>query len=77
MIVRTRELVESRYCVANGYSHDAKVIYMDTDSIMVRFGACSLEESLRLGREAAEYVSDQFPSFFTLAFETVRSIMEY
>ena len=28
--------VEANYTVANGYEHDAKVIYGDTDSVMVR-----------------------------------------
>ena len=26
MIGRSKELVEQRYCVANGYTHEAKVI---------------------------------------------------
>ena len=42
---------------------------MDTDAVMVRFNA-SLEESLRLGREAAEYVSRELPPFI-LEFEKV------
>ena len=25
MIERTKQLVEDKYCIANGYSHDAKV----------------------------------------------------
>ena len=29
--------MEANYTVANGYEHDAKVIYGDTDSVMVRY----------------------------------------
>lgn len=38
MIEYTRELVLDKFTVANGYKHDAKVIYGDTDSVMVLFG---------------------------------------
>ena len=71
MIDRSRELVESRYCMANGYSHDAKVIYGDTDSVMVRFGTLTVAESMELGKEAAEHISSQFPHPIKLEFEKV------
>ena len=71
MIDRSRELVESRYCMANGYSHDAKVIYGDTDSVMVRFGTSTVAESMELGKEAAEHISSQFPHPIKLEFEKV------
>jgi hypothetical protein len=38
MIEQTKQLVEARYTVANGYAHDAKVVYGDTDSVMIKFG---------------------------------------
>eukprot|EP00962_Isochrysis_galbana_P052964 scaffold24418_cov107-Isochrysis_galbana.AAC.2 len=48
--------VESRYNRANGYEHDAVVIYGDTDSVMIKFGTPDLAEAMRLGLEAAEEV---------------------
>lgn len=71
MIEQTRQLVEQHYCAANGYENDAKVIYGDTDSVMVNFKVKSLEESMKLGREAAETISKNFISPIKLEFEKV------
>ncbi|XP_031548890.1 DNA polymerase delta catalytic subunit-like [Actinia tenebrosa] len=71
MIERTRELVEDKYKIANGYKYDAKVIYGDTDSVMVRFGVDTVAESMELGNEAAQYVSGHFVSPIKLEFEKV------
>lgn len=60
MIEQTKQLVESRFNLANGYPFDAKVIYGDTDSVMVKFGVNNLEEAMKLGKEAAEFVSGTF-----------------
>ncbi len=72
MIERSSQLVEEKYCVANGYAHDTKVIYGDTDSVMVRFGVDTVEESMRLGKEAANYISAHFPHPIKLEFEKVK-----
>lgn len=71
MIEKTKQEVEAKYTIANGYSHDAKVIYGDTDSIMVKFGVSQLEEAMKLGQEASEYVSAKFIKPIKLEFEKV------
>eukprot|EP00794_Sanderia_malayensis_P008104 gene8104-8972_t len=71
MIERTKQLVEDKYCIANGYKHDAKVIYGDTDSVMVRFGFDNVADSMEIGREAAEHVSGHFVKPIKLEFEKV------
>lgn len=71
MIEKTKEEVEAKYTIANGYSHDAKVIYGDTDSVMVKFGVKDLAEAMKLGEEAAGYVSSKFIKPIKLEFEKV------
>ena len=48
-----------------------QVIYGDTDSVMIRFGCDNVQDSMTLGKEAAAYVSTQFPSPIKLEFEKV------
>jgi len=71
MIDRTKQLVEDKYNIKNGYKYDAKVIYGDTDSVMVRFGADNVAESMDLGKEAAAFVSEHFVQPIKLEFEKV------
>ena len=71
MIELTREYVIERYTKGNGYEFDCQVIYGDTDSVMVKFGTASIEESMRLGKEAAAYVSQFFINPIKLEFEKV------
>jgi DNA polymerase delta subunit 1 len=71
MIEKTKEEVERKYTVVNGYTHDAEVIYGDTDSVMVKFGEKELKKTMELGREAAEYVSSKFLSPIKLEFEKI------
>lgn len=71
MIEKTKQEVESKYTIANGYSHDAQVIYGDTDSVMVKFGTKDLAEAMKLGEEAAGYVSSKFIKPIKLEFEKV------
>ena len=71
MIEMTKAEVEKRYTIANGYSHDAQVIYGDTDSVMVKFGLTDLPKVMELGREAASFVSAKFQQPIKLEFEKV------
>ncbi|KUI63889.1 DNA polymerase delta catalytic subunit [Cytospora mali] len=71
MIEKTKNEVEGRYNIANGYSHDAQVIYGDTDSVMVKFGTTDLAEAMRLGEDASQYVSAKFVKPIKLEFEKV------
>jgi DNA polymerase delta subunit 1 len=71
MIERTKAEVEARYTISNGYTHDALVIYGDTDSVMVKFGTTELAEAMKLGQEAADYVSAKFIKPIKLEFEKV------
>lgn len=71
MIDQTKQHVEGQYTIDNGYTHDAKVIYGDTDSVMIKFGVKTVEESFNLGQEAAKFVSEKFVKPIKLEFEKV------
>lgn len=71
MIEQTKQEVEQRYNISNGFKYDSDVIYGDTDSVMIKFGNKTLEECMELGREAAEYVSSKFIKPIKLEFEKV------
>jgi DNA polymerase delta subunit 1 len=71
MIELTKAKVIEKYCLKNGYEFDSDVIYGDTDSVMVKFGTTDRVEAMRLGKEAAEYVSTFFENPIKLEFEKV------
>ncbi|XP_032394582.1 DNA polymerase delta catalytic subunit [Etheostoma spectabile] len=71
MIEQTKQLVESKYNISNGYQGDAKVIYGDTDSVMVKLGVATVREAMNIGTEAAEWVSSHFTPPIKLEFEKV------
>ena len=50
MIEYTKRRVEELYTKANGYEHNAVVVYGDTDSVMIRFGTNSIQEAMKLGK---------------------------
>ncbi|KDQ61581.1 hypothetical protein JAAARDRAFT_31037 [Jaapia argillacea MUCL 33604] len=71
MIEKTKQEVEAEYSVANGHTHNAKVIYGDTDSVMVKFGPPDLQTVMALGAEAADLVTAKFVKPIKLEFEKV------
>ncbi|KAF7721640.1 DNA-directed DNA polymerase delta [Apophysomyces ossiformis] len=71
MILQTKETVEEHFSIKNGYKHDAKVIYGDTDSVMIKFGVDNLKEAMELGREGAKIVTKKFIRPINLDFEKV------
>ncbi|KAK9455035.1 DNA polymerase family B-domain-containing protein [Dipodascopsis uninucleata] len=71
MIEKTKDEVEKIYTIENGFSHNAQVIYGDTDSVMIKFGPEDLKECMKLGQTAADAVSDKFIKPIKLEFEKV------
>ncbi|KAK8958305.1 DNA polymerase delta catalytic subunit [Platanthera guangdongensis] len=71
MIEHTKKLVEERFTMLAEYEHNAEVVYGDTDSVMVQFGVPTVEAAMKLGREAAEYISGTFMKPIKLEFEKV------
>ncbi|PKA57109.1 DNA polymerase delta catalytic subunit [Apostasia shenzhenica] len=68
MIEHTKKIVEEKFTTLAGYDHNAEVIYGDTDSVMVQFGVPTVEAAMKLGREAAEYISGTFRKFIKFCF---------
>ncbi|RXG74084.1 DNA polymerase delta catalytic subunit [Armadillidium vulgare] len=71
MIAFTKEEVEKQYTIENGYQYNAEVIYGDTDSVMIKFGVETVSEAMKLGNEAAVFVSEKFIKPIKLEFEKV------
>uniref|UniRef100_A0A0E0F355 DNA polymerase n=1 Tax=Oryza meridionalis TaxID=40149 RepID=A0A0E0F355_9ORYZ len=71
MIEHTKKLVEDKFTTLGGYEHNAEVIYGDTDSVMVQFGVSTVEDAMKLGREAADYISGTFIKPIKLEFEKI------
>ncbi len=71
LLYETKSFVESTYTIANGYPHNAEVVYGDTDSVMVKFGYSTVAETMPIAEKAAEEVSNIFPRPIKLEFEKI------
>ncbi|KAH0836609.1 hypothetical protein J3R83DRAFT_8309 [Lanmaoa asiatica] len=71
MIEKTKQEVEAEFSLSNGHSHNAEVIYGDTDSVMVKFGPSDLKTVMELGAQAAAFVTTKFIKPINLEFEKV------
>ncbi|KAF8141671.1 DNA polymerase family B-domain-containing protein [Boletus edulis] len=71
MIEKTKQEVEAEFSLSNGHSHNAEVIYGDTDSVMVKFGPSDLKTVMDLGAQAAAFVTAKFIKPINLEFEKV------
>ena len=71
LLEKTKEFIEEKYTVSNGYQHDAQVVYGDTDSVFIKFGTSTIEETFPIAIEAAEMCSSIFPKPIDLEFEKV------
>ena len=71
LLEKTKAYVEQNFTIANGYEHDAQVIYGDTDSVMVKFGTKTVKDTFPLAVEAADKCSKIFPRPILLEFEKV------
>jgi DNA polymerase delta subunit 1 len=71
MIILTQQTVEEECSIKNGYTHNAQVVYGDTDSVMVWSGLKTVSEAIVLGKKLAALVSTKFPKPIKLEFEKV------
>ena len=71
MIEATRDMILEEYSKAKGFPFDSEVVYGDTDSVMVKFGVKTVEEAIKIGKEAADKVTKIFKHPIKLEFEKV------
>lgn len=71
-----KRIVQDHFTIANGYPTDAKVIYGDTDSIMIHWGpGTSVEKAESLSAEACALINAEFPPPCCIVFE--KTFMPY
>jgi DNA polymerase delta subunit 1 len=71
MIALTKNIIESTYSKSKGYSHDTRVIYGDTDSVMINFEESDMHRVFKMAKEISEYVTTKFINPVSLEFEKV------
>ena len=67
----TQHKVETEFCPANGYAHQAVIIAGDTDSVMIKFGVPSIKECNQLAFKAQKLCNQLFRPPIKLEFEKV------
>ena len=65
------DLIKKKFNTKNGYENDCKVINFNDESIIVKFGTESIEESKSLGEEAAKFISEQLISPIQVKYQNV------
>ena len=73
MIAKTKKMIETKYSIKEGFTHDVVVIYGDTDSVMLNFNEKNIKLVFELANKIAEYVSSTFVKPVALEFEKVYS----
>ncbi|ODV79273.1 DNA/RNA polymerase [Suhomyces tanzawaensis NRRL Y-17324] len=71
IVATGREILTQSIELIEGGDFGAKVVYGDTDSLFVYFPGKSKDEAFRIGKNIAEYVTNQFPDPIFLKFEKV------
>jgi DNA polymerase delta subunit 1 len=71
LLEKTKEFIEEKYTISNGYQHNAQVVYGDTDSVFIKFGTTTIAETFPIAIEAAEKCTALFPKPIDLEFEKV------
>lgn len=71
MISLTKKLIEENFCKKAGFTHDAQVIYGDTDSVMINFFEKDLKTVFEMSKVVSKFVSDRFEKPVSLEFEKV------
>ncbi|KAL0265845.1 UNVERIFIED_CONTAM: hypothetical protein PYX00_011563 [Menopon gallinae] len=71
MIVETKSMIEAKYKKSDLFGYDARVIYGDTDSVMIDLGVVDVEKVCEISRDISEYVTSRFVKPVSLEFEKV------
>jgi DNA polymerase delta subunit 1 len=71
MIAETKRLIEDNFNKKMNYTHDAQVIYGDTDSVMINFKENDMKKVFQMALEISKFVSSKFEKPVSLEFEKV------
>lgn len=66
-----RNMIDKTAKYVTTFYPESTVIYGDTDSVMINFGKIPRDQAMKIGKEAAERISNEFCSPIKLEFEKV------